>query len=196
MSSRSQCGGTNDQRRRRIAPAAGLGVVAAGAIAAGLVSAAFAPAARADTPEPDIFQDFFGSNAYTIHLDNVFDAGNPVVANYLASFMDAMQPPNVGPPILPVGDDPDPFEDLAGTNGGVPYEWDNVLVNFAPTLSATLDAYIDAHPPDADALADLTQAFGATGGAYIAGFEQLITGIPITDAMADSIIASMGLGPF
>lgn len=194
MSSGSQYGGTNDKRRRRVG--AGLGVVAAGAIGAALFSAAVAPAAKADTPEPDIFQDFFGSNAYTIHLDNLFDAGNPVVANYLGAFMDAMSPPNVGPPVISPGDEPDPFEDLAGTNGGVPFEWDNVLVNFAPKVAQMLDAYIDANPPDNDALADLTQAFGATGAAFIAGFEQAITGMPITDAMADMAIASAGLGPF
>ncbi|MGA8547742.1 MAG: hypothetical protein WB785_21105, partial [Mycobacterium sp.] len=104
--------------------------------------------------------------------------------------------PNVGI-INPPGLEPDPFEDLLGTNSGVALQLDTVFDQYQPGLALLLDQTFDAlPPPDNDALMDLTQAFGATGAAYIAGLELAITGVPITDAMADMAIASAGLGPF
>lgn len=194
MSIRSHDGRTNDQRRRRVAPAAGFGVVAAGAVAAALLSAAVAPAASA-TPDVDPFQDFFGTNPVTAYLDTTFNNDFALLANLFDGYVDDPSTiPNVGV-IDPPGAEPDPFEDLLG-NGGEGQLLDTVFQQYSPGIAAALDAYIDANPIDNDALGDLTQAFGATGGAYIAELEQLITGVPVTDSLADMVIASMGLGPF
>ncbi|MFZ0903270.1 MAG: hypothetical protein WAN71_05210 [Mycobacterium sp.] len=208
MSIRSHDGPTNDQRRRRVAPAAGFGVVAAGAIGAALLSAAIAPAAQADPvsgavnviPDLDPFEDLFPSNPDAAILDGdlLTYAVNPTFwAGLFDGFVDDFSTiPNVGP-LNPPGAEPDPFEDIAGTNSGVALQLDTVFTNYQPALAVLLDKAFDAlPPPDNDALADLTQAFGATGGAYIAELEQLITGVPVTDSLADMVIASMGLGPF
>ena len=159
-----------------------------------------APAAWA-VPDVDPFQDFFGSNPYTAYLDTTFNNDFALVANLFDGYVDDFSTiPNVGP-LNPPGTEPDPFEDLLGNGGGPALQLDalkldTVFDNYAPNVAAAHDTFIDANPPDNDALADLTQAFGATGAAFIAGFEQAMTGVPITDAMADIAIASAGLGPF
>jgi hypothetical protein len=200
MSIKSHYRPTNDQRRRRVAPAAGFGVVAAGAIGAALLSAAVAPAAQA-VPDVDPFEDFLPSNSIFQPDAAILDAAiltYPNGAFWAGIFDNQVDGPitNVGP-LAPPGAEPDPFEDLLGMNSGAALQLDTVFDNYQPALAVLLDNLFDGlPPPDNDALADLTQAFGATGAAYIAGLEQAITGVPITDAMADMAIASAGLGPF
>lgn len=200
MSIKSHYSRTNDQRRHRVAPAAGLGMVAAGAFGAALLSTAVAPAAQA-APDLDPFEDFLPSNSIFQPDAAILDAtiltypGGAFWADIFDSQVDGPIT-NVGPLALP-GAEPDPFEDLLGMNSGAALQLDTVFDQYQPALAVLLDQTFDAlPPPDHDALADLTQAFGATGAAYISGLELAITGMPITDGMADMAIASAGLGPF
>lgn len=160
--------------------------------------------------DPDLFEDMLGPNATAAQLgiataaDNTLDAyANAHPGVYDLPFQLSQADAQFDSLTLPTGD-ADPFEDLLPANATfaqITEAWadDRDLDIASPTLAASLDAQVDqALASDNDAAADLAQAFGPNGGAFIEFFVQQFVGSSpaLQDATVDALIASMGLGPF